>query len=102
MDSLRSMGTVTAVGKANSTRSCRNRNFLQACFEDSFARARVGAGELIPWGEIFERLSPEARASLEPLGQEERRQIFTTFDDFALHSLQRIGAVDVLHLKKGD
>jgi hypothetical protein len=42
--------------------------FLERCFEGSFARARVGAGSLVPRYEVFEKLSPEARASLEAAG----------------------------------
>jgi hypothetical protein len=75
-------------------------NFLERCFEDSFARARVGAGSLVPRYEVFENLFPEARASLEAAGvtQEECERVLSVFDEFAELALQQIGSVDTLHV----
>ena len=78
-------------------------DFLERCFEDSFARARVGAGSLMPRREVFEKLSSEARASLAVAGvsQEESDRVLSVFGEFAELALQRVGSADVLHLGEG-
>jgi len=75
-------------------------HFLAQCYDDSFERARAGAGSLVPRADVCSYLSPSARAAVQAAGVsgEDLTRVHDVFEEFAAFALQRIGSVDELHL----
>ena len=75
-------------------------HFLDRSYKEAFERAWVGAGSLAPPPDPFSYLSAEGRAAMADAGVsgEELARVHDVFEEFAEFALQRIGAVEELHV----